>query len=744
MVRFLRHWPRLIEVFRRDASGQIIILFALMSTVLVFAGGAGIDLMRAYQAHQVLSNVAALACQYASRPAILQLSVPDPTGAARQPGYADAVNAYIASALLTQKFSWTQTNAPAFTFVQNGRADVKLASSVPTSLTKVLHVDQMPVAASMHCYDSPPTKPPSPDDPCVICDSFEDVPTPTTDHGSWVVYAIPGKGVTTTPSADAGPTPAYTTSSGVKWFVTGYCLETDQVGTVSATVADGQRSAELDCDNGAYSAGNSAISAKKYLEVGNYELRYNYLSRVLYPNYYPAYLCGSDDRDLTWANDRTVAPGPVGNAARTNQINVYLDRDTTGSAPLHTTRDGAQRLAGVNLIDMCVYAADWTERSLRISVRTPGNYWLSFAADGQNDGAGGELDRIQLCKNTCKGELKNNFPKLWTPDGTGTPKLLFEDTFESPAYTEDPAPYSYHGIAKGAPLNDGSGASGTATAGWPYQVNTGWMAAPINQATRGTKHAGVSRAFEGGQYLLLDGWNADGSANTNRLISRPFLLVPGYYQVAYAYMSVVDFSMSGATQAYCYAAPNSGPLFPVTGNSPGVVLDMPGTRSFSGSTEIVGAFLSNGQLVSTPIGGGAQGSVTSFTNPDGSVSMTAAAPPDRVNWLWYDAAVSNPVLDVCGYAPGYAWQKRSVAVKVAKTGLYWLTFSANGSVADGNGGAVDDVRLSALGSPYMANPPVGAVAIPVPAPAPDVAYAPNNTVDFTIVADPFVPPAPLQ
>ena len=123
------------------------------------------------------------------------------------------------------------------------------------------------------------------------------------------------------------------------------------------------------------------------------------------------------------------------------------------------------------------------------------------------------------------------------------------------------------------------------------------------------------------------------------------------------------------------------------------------------------------------------------------MSLTATNPPDAVNWQSYDAAVANPVLDACGYVPGFRWAPRTVSVKIAKTGLYWLTFSAAGSTQDGNGGAIDDVRLSALGSPYMPAPPPGAVASPVPDPQP------GKRLDFdgfAIVADPFVPPAPLQ
>jgi hypothetical protein len=134
--------------------------------------------------------------------------------------------------------------------------------------------------------------------------------------------------------------------------------------------------------------GNSSISTLVYLPAGSYELRYAYASRIPYPDYDPTYICGSAASDLSWANDTNSggnvhAGGVAVNALRTNQINVYLDLNTGSNAPpLHTTLDGTQQLAGSNLIDMCVYGMTWIQRSISISVATPGYYWLSFAADG--------------------------------------------------------------------------------------------------------------------------------------------------------------------------------------------------------------------------------------------------------------------------------------------------------------------------------------------------------------------------
>ncbi len=146
--------------------------------------------------------------------------------------------------------------------------------------------------------------------------------------------------------------------------------------------------------------------------------------------------------------------------------------------------------------------------------------------------------------------------------------------------------------------------------------------------------------------------------------------------------------------------------------------------------------------MSTPITGGAYGSATSYTNPNGSVSTTPTVPPDAVSWTSYDPNVPNPVIDVCAYVDTYRWVSRSASVKIQKTGLYWLTFSANGSTADGDGGGLDDLKLTALGSLSMTGAPTTALTtIPVPDPQPG---SRANFTGFYTIADPLSVPAPVQ
>ena len=225
----------------------------------------------------------------------------------------------------------------------------------------------------------------------------------------------------------------------------------------------------------------------------------------------------------------------VSNALRTNQINVYLDANTNGTIPTHTTIDGTENLGGSNLIDMCVYSQSWIERSVRITISTAGYYWLSFAADGQNDSYGGQLDNIRLCNGTCAGSVEDNFPSAWISSPT-----LFEDTFESPTYTNGSS-YNTNGN-----MGKSLGTSG-ASSGWPGQTASGWANAPTNQLPYW-----LQGCPQGSQCIEL-GW-ASGSG-PNSLISRPFLLDPGYYKVTYDYVSEVTFS--GLSGAYCGANPSS-------------------------------------------------------------------------------------------------------------------------------------------------------------------------------------------
>ena len=463
--------------------------------------------------------------------------------------------------------------------------------------------------------------------------------------------------------------------------------------------------AELNCDNGSGTAGDSSISNKQYLNVGEYELRYNYRARVDYPDYDPEYICGSAASDVAWATDTNVSYGSVSNNAKNNQIDVFLDPDNNNSAPTHLINDGTMSLAGSNLINSCVYSQDWIQRSVRIYVTTAGYYWLSFAADGTNNSFGGQLDNIMLCIGTCPGSLQDNFPFT-------SSEALFEDTFESPTYSG--SPYNTNGN-----MNNSDGSSSV----W-NELGNGWANAPTNQIPYWT-----SGCPQGNQCVEL-GWNS------NSLIGRPILLDPGYYQINYRYVSEVTFSnLSGV---YCGSTPSAANISTLSANN-STGKDRVSGINHSGTivndTNTVGVFMSHAQLASTPNTGNALGSTTSYTNPDGTTTTTPTVAPNGISLTNYNSGQVNPLLDICGYAA--TAQTRTAYVFIQKPAYYWLTLAALGT-SDAFGGQIDDVKITALTSPYYATYASGAVTIPVPSPQPS---SDINYPGFYLVADPLEAPS---
>jgi Flp pilus assembly protein TadG len=714
--------------FMSDSSANISIVFAFCSLAVVIAAGAGIDLARAYAAKQKLVETAVLACQYASRSSVSGTATEAGAGA-----YSTIVTAFINSTLQSQHFQYQQTNQIPFSSAANS-ATVTLNAVVPTTVMQIINVKSMPVSATSNCTLPSTTG---------FSEGFETsgcsgtcVYDYATSIGTQIHFWAGGSTVASANST-ATATTGYVGSGGLQWVIMGYCLEIDTVGQILGTVPQGSHSAELDCDNGSGNAGNSSISTKMYLATGNYELRYNYAARIDYPNYDPVNLCGSQASDLSWANDTNASDPGASNVLRTNQINVYLDANVNGTPTTHKTMDGTQSLGGTNLIDMCVYSSGWIERSVRIKVTTAGNYWLSFAADGQNDSFGGQIDNIRFCYNTCStlsGESLDNFPNYWlSVNNGGANKVLFEDTFESPA--RSPA-YTGANFNTTSTLDASNGTSGTSSSGWPNLAASGWSTSPYDQVDYY-----LSGSAQGNQSIELDADLNSGQTTSNRTLSRAFLLDPGYYQINYNYVS--DLQFTGQTTTKCTAAPTASiaSSYSAWGATSGTGKNRMSGTTYSGyyDTNFVGVFVSNGQLVSTPIGGAGLNNSTSYINPNSPTSTTATVPLDSVTLSSYNSSQNNPLIDLCAYAT--TWQTRTAYIQIVKPGYYWLSFAALGH-ADNQGGAIDDVKLTALGSPYMSTPPSNAVTIPVPSPQPSAVI--NNYTGFLIVADPLTAPAPMQ
>ena len=722
--------------FRRDQSGQIAIIFAVSAMTLVSAVGAGVDLSRAFVARQQLYHAATLTCQYSARPSVVSVAYSNGQGTAT---YIAQVDQQAAKYVSSQSSTLTQTNASPFTYAIGGNSSVNMQSSVPTIFMGLAGVKTMPVSTTVACANGSPqandTQP-----SIVVSESFENS---ACDGSCWSTFAPNGAGglhaagISSTPTNTPSSNYGYTGASGVQWSIMGYCLEVDHAGVTKSTAADGNYSAELDCDNGSGTAGNSSISTRAYLSAGNYELRYNYSGRIFYPDYSPVYVCGATDNrtagsDLGWpntgsggwANDTSSAGGK----SRTNQVNVYLDPDTSSNVtpPTHTTIDGTQTLAGADLIDECVYSDDWIQRSVKITVNTAGYYWLSFAADGGNDSYGGQVDNIRLCHNTCPvtGTL-DNFPSAWA-----SKKVLFEDTFDSPARTNPGS-----GIDVSDTLYQSYGTSGSSS-GWPSQAASGWALSGVNQINYLLKSS-----YQGAQSLELD---TNGS-NSNRSMTRPFFLDPGYYQIDYNYVSdaLIQNSAYAGNGPFCLPpnypqtalanqAKTYGGTFPATHRITGASLTVPV------DTNWMAVMMTHSQLTSHPNMSSTFNAATTYTNPDGTTQTSSPTVAwDSFNWSTYsgNSGRNNPVLDQCAF--NATWTARTTYIQITKPGQYWLTFAGAGT-ADGVGGAVDDVKLTALNSLYGAAPSFY-VTIPTAGPAPGSSYSPAANAGYTITADPLTP-----
>lgn len=697
-----------------DTQGGVAIIFALSATALIAFLGAGLDMSRALVARQELSNVATLACQYSNRPTVYSVAYSNNNGVQ---AYATQVNSFITQSLSNQNFTLTQSTGTPYTYSGLGGAgQVSLTATVPTLFLPIVSINSLPVSVTIACATGQ-TQTPTTSGTVIVSESFENSACSGT---CWSTFQPSGakNALSNTPVNTFPSNVGYVGSSGTEWTLMGYCLEVDTVGLIKSTVPNGTHSAELDCDNGSGSRGNSSISNKTYYAAGAYEVRYNYTSRVDYPNYDPTYICASTVADLSWANDTNAVGAPTGSISRSNQMNVYFDADSGGAAPTHTTLDGTQTLGGSSLIDECVYAASWVQRSIKITVSSPGYYWLSFAADGGNDSYGAQLDNIQICVTSCSGSVQDNFPSAW-----GLTSLLFEDSFET---------ISASGSVDTSSTLDAD--YGTLNTGWPTQSSLGWATGPYDQVGI-VKVAAL--ASVGLQTLELDSAKSGSQTTSRRSVSRYFYLVPGYYSVSYNYISAVKFSglsgtnctytpsTSSALSSYSSTASTSGTNRTGTGGGP----------KWPKDTNAVAVFMSHSLNVSYPIGGGGQDTTTSYYNPSGTTTTTPTVAPDSVSTSSYNTAQLNPVLDYCNYSS--SWTTRTTYVRITKPGQYWLTIGSVGASAsqDKVGGIIDDVTVSAVNSLYGTAPSFYA-SVPVPSVANGATVSYSG---FSIVADALTP-----
>lgn len=410
---------------------------------------------------------------------------------------------------------------------------------------------------------------------------------------------------------------------------------------------------------------NSSASQKVYLNAGAYEVRYFFNERIAYSEYSPAWLCGSRSSDVDWANAQQDQWG-----AQTNRIAFYFDPAFNDTPPANLTP------ATHNLIDVCVVSGGkWIERTIKVTVNTPGYFWLTMQAEGASDRYGGVVSDIRLCKTACPGAQIESFP--WTAGA-----VLFNDNFTTPSgssslWTERTL--------------DASGEN----LGWT-RLPAGWTTWPINQVdvtTQLLNGVTTSRVELDGTYLK-DANGAITEPTSNRSISRRFLLAPGYYSLQYVYQSMPTQSqrLSLPSTVLCGLANHASNLAAAGSNSFAARVFMDADLSFS-HPEVQPVLRA----------------VAAWKNPDESAPTLPRLPAAAI--------------DACAYSISPV--QRNVTVKITKPGFYWLTFAGEGP-GDQVGASVAKVSLVALGGLSMTAPPASASSVPAPGLAPGTAIILNG------------------
>ena len=216
------------------------------------------------------------------------------------------------------------------------------------------------------------------------------------------------------------------------------------------------------------------------------------------------------------------------------------------------------------------------------------------------------------------------------------------------------------------------------------------------------------------------------------MFAKPFLLDPGYYQITYDYIS--ELIISGVSGVYCGATPSAAGMSTLLSGSGTATIRVvnqypPGTYSWA--TNAVGVFMANAQMASEPNPSATVGATSTYTSPGGATETSPSVPNNSINLTSYTQSAISPLIDLCGYST--TWQARTAYVQIQKPALYWLIFSMVGPYAN-FGAMIDDVKITALGSPWMSGPPSNPVLIPVPDPQPGATL---SFTGFSITADQY-------
>jgi hypothetical protein len=446
-----------ISAFRDNEGGGVAILFALSAMTLTGLIGGGLDLGRLQQERQTVGNALMLTCQFMAKST--------PENGQKQQNEAQDFFATNAKAGRDQAPSHTLRVDPA----KGGGPDQLLTAEgeVPTVFMSMFGFRTMPVKTEVLCPVGVAAAPPAPSEKSgdiLLRETFESGEAAA--NNGWT-YVRNYNGWTTT-------------NEGLE-LSAGYKQGAPEGRSVGELVADR----------------SIGITRRVTLRAGRHELRYWYARAAWRPTpaydtaYDPAPICAPKADDVAWA---TADP------AQPSRMAVYLSADTPGwSVNWMGMLPTNPAWRPSDLLETCIYARGWVERSIIINVPSSGDYWLTFAGQTSISGEGAQIDDIRLCVDRCAGERR-----LAPHETPGT--VLFRENFLS--------------LPTGCCSIDASA--------------LGWTAYPDRHEVWSSDWSGPSRA---GRHNVVE---LDNSSNVR--IGRSLLLPTGTYELRYTYAARIKFT----------------------------------------------------------------------------------------------------------------------------------------------------------------------------------------------------------
>jgi hypothetical protein len=271
---------------------------------------------------------------------------------------------------------------------------------------------------------------------------------------------------------------------------------------------------------------------------------------------------------------------------------------------------------------------------VKVDILARGDYWLTFRGEGRSDKTGAAVANILFCREPCMDDGGLPPPVVNYPWRPGEP--LLKDNFSAPVAAAPAQP-----------------------AGW-----TVWPG-------RAVKYSPAQGSAEG--YVELDTPVGDGFQNQK--MGRPFLLVPGFYQLRYSF-TVGPASLHTETACNYFAL----------------------TAAFARVSRVTGIDTHRVNVVIDPdrpylhpeIAKTDEGPKLSWHNADGVLERDLASSKRQIL-----PEITNAV-DFCVGTPPNTYANREINFRIDKSGYYWITFVGEGP-ADGAGGRISAVQLLARG-----------------------------------------------